>query len=314
MVRGKRFGRPVDGVLILNKSLGLSSNHALQQAKRLLAANKAGHTGSLDPAATGVLPLCFGEATKFSHFLLTADKRYRSTFRLGMATSTGDAEGEVIRQESAAGLTLADVRAALQQFRGNILQVPPMVSALKHQGQPLYKLARAGVEVERPARSVTVFQLDLLDFRPGAVAELDVELHCSKGTYVRSIAEDLGQSLGVGGHVSALHRSGAGPFSERQAVRLEALIEERGDGEPELLDHHLLPIESLLQHLPRLVIGHSSSHYFRHGNAVMDLEVYRLGKQGDTVRVCLDDGRFLGVGEITDDGKIAPRRLVVPAG
>ena len=171
MGRSKNYGRLVDGVLILNKSMGMTSNKALQEAKRLFFANKAGHTGSLDPSATGVLPLCFGEATKFSQFLLNADKRYRSTVRLGMATTTADAEGEVISQADASHLTAADVKTALVPFRGDIMQIPPMVSALKHQGQPLYKLARAGVEVERPARPVTLYELRLLGFRPGEVAE-----------------------------------------------------------------------------------------------------------------------------------------------
>ncbi len=311
MGRSKNYGRLVDGVLILNKSMGMTSNKALQEAKRLFFANKAGHTGSLDPSATGVLPLCFGEATKFSQFLLNADKRYRSTVRLGMATTTADAEGEVISQADASHLTAADVKTALVPFRGDIMQIPPMVSALKHQGQPLYKLARAGVEVERPARPVTLYELRLLGFRPGEVAEADIELFCSKGTYVRSVAQDLGDALGVGGHVGALHRAASGPFDESAGVSLQSLYDERGNNPADVLDHHLLSVESLLQHLPRLVIDASSSHYFCHGNPVMDLKVYRLGDQGDTVRVCLDDGRFLGVGEITDDGRVAPRRLVV---
>ena len=214
----RRKGRPVDGVLLLNKPSGMTSNHALQRAKRLFFVEKAGHTGSLDPLATGVLPLCFGEATKFSQFLLDADKRYRSTFVLGVTMSTSDADGEVIAQKSAADIDLAQVEAALEHFKGDILQVPPMYSALKHQGQPLYKMARQGIEVERAPRPVTIYALEILAFRAGEQAEVDVDIRCSKGTYIRSIAEDLGFSLGVGSHVKTLHRSAAGLFDESQCI------------------------------------------------------------------------------------------------
>ncbi|MBP6699907.1 MAG: tRNA pseudouridine(55) synthase TruB, partial [Halioglobus sp.] len=189
----QRRGRPLDGILVLDKPAGVSSNRALQMVKRLYGAAKAGHTGSLDPLATGVLPLCFGEATKFSQFLLDADKAYESTFVLGVATATGDAEGEVLETLDAAAVTAADVAAALASFRGEIEQVPSMYSALKHHGQPLYKLARRGEEVERKARRVVIRQLELRAFRGGALPEVDVYLECSKGTYVRSIAEDLGR-------------------------------------------------------------------------------------------------------------------------
>src|SRR5690554_3491807 len=181
----RKSGRAVDGVLLLNKPLGLSSNQALQRVKRLFTAAKAGHTGSLDPLATGVLPLCFGEATKFSQFLLDADKRYRSTFKLGVKTTTGDAEGEVLTENPTEHLTEAQVAQALAQFVGDIKQMPPMYSALKQDGQPLYKLARKGVEVEREARAITIYALELLAFRPGPSAEVDVDVRCSKGTYIR---------------------------------------------------------------------------------------------------------------------------------
>ena len=198
----QRRGRPLDGILVLDKPAGVSSNRALQMVKRLYGAAKAGHTGSLDPLATGVLPLCFGEATKFSQFLLDADKAYESTFVLGVATATGDAEGEVLETLDAAAVTAADVAAALAGFRGEIEQVPSMYSALKHHGQPLYKLARRGEEVERKARRVVIRKLELRDFRGGALPEVDVYLECSKGTYVRSIAEDLGRMLACGAHVA----------------------------------------------------------------------------------------------------------------
>lgn len=314
MGRRRKNGRLINGVLVLNKASGMSSNHALQQAKRLFFANKAGHTGALDPLATGVLPLCFGESTKFSQYLLDADKSYRSTFRLGLSTDSCDSDGQVVAREDASQITSEQIEAALGAYRGDILQVPPMFSALKYQGKPLYKLAREGVEIEREARPVTLYALELLAFRPGPIAEIDIHMACSKGTYVRSIAQDLGRDLGCGAHVSALHRTQAGPFTEEQAVTLETLLEERGDGEPENLDHYLLQIDAPVAQLPELILDASSSFYFTQGQAVMDLKVYRLGDQGDTVRVRRDDGVFLGLGEITDDGCIAPRRLVANAG
>ena len=189
----RRRGRPVDGILVLDKPQGLSSNRALQTAKHLYFAAKAGHTGSLDPLATGVLPLCFGEATKFSQYLLDADKAYESTFVLGTVTASGDAEGEVLDTRDASAVSEADVAAALEAFRGEIEQVPSMFSAIKQDGQPLYKLARKGIEVERKSRRVVIKQLDLLDFRGGEAAEVDIYLECSKGTYVRRIAADLGE-------------------------------------------------------------------------------------------------------------------------
>ena len=210
----RRKGRAVNGVLLLNKPAGMTSNHALQRAKRLFFVEKAGHTGALDPLATGVLPLCFGEATKFSQFLLDADKRYRSTFRLGQTTNTSDADGEVIREASAEGITVDQIKQALIPLTGAILQVPSMFSALKHQGQPLYKMARQGIEIERAPRPVTVYAIEILAFRAGVAAEVDVDIRCSKGTYIRSIAEDLGFALGCGAHVKTLHRSGAGLFVE----------------------------------------------------------------------------------------------------
>jgi tRNA pseudouridine55 synthase len=309
--RKRSSGRSVNGVLVLHKAPGMTSNHALQKAKHLFSAHKAGHTGSLDPFATGVLPLCFGEATKFSQFLLDADKHYRSTFRLGVATSTADIEGEVISSTSAAHLSRDQIEAALDQFRGAILQVPPMVSALKVNGQPLYKLARSGRVIERQPRPVTVHHLNVLAVRLGDAAEVDVDIHCSKGTYIRSIASDLGDALGVGGHVAVLHRSQAGAFREEQSVNLEQLLDAWGQGGPEVLDDFLLPIDAALEQIPQIQLDETSCIYFTQGQAVMDMRVYRLGNQGDTVRVCRDNGVFLGLGEITDDGRIRPRRVVV---
>ena len=198
-------------MLVLDKPPGMSSNDAVQKVKRLFAAQKVGHTGSLDPLATGVLPLCFGEGTKFSQFLLSSDKRYRAEIILGVATDTGDSDGQVIAEADASGVTQTDVETALEQFRGEISQVPSMYSALKHNGQPLYKLARQGIEVEREARTVTVYSNELTDFAPQRIT---LELHCSKGTYVRTLAEDLGQRLGCGAHVSGVRRTSTGPYNE----------------------------------------------------------------------------------------------------
>ncbi|WP_341937578.1 tRNA pseudouridine(55) synthase TruB [Marinimicrobium sp. C2-29] len=312
----RRKGRPIDGVLLLNKAAGMSSNHALQRAKRLFFAAKAGHTGSLDPLATGLLPLCLGESTKFSQFLLDARKGYRSTFRLGITTTTGDAEGEVLHETDASGVTREQVEAALKAFEGEIEQVPPMFSALKINGQPLYKLAREGREVERKARPVTIYRIELLDFRPGPAAEVDVQVLCSKGTYIRTLAEDVGQFLDCGGRVEALHRTATGPFDIADAVSLEELEAERGEGEPEQLDHHLLPADTPVAHLPALVLPLESAYYFSQGNPVMDPQVYRLGDEGDMVRVFADDAsepRFLGMGVLNDEGQVAPKRLVASA-
>ncbi|WP_116366286.1 tRNA pseudouridine(55) synthase TruB [Parahaliea mediterranea] len=303
----RRRGRPVDGILVLDKPGGVSSNHALQQAKRLYFAAKAGHTGSLDPLATGVLPLCFGEATKFSQFLLDADKAYESTFVLGTATATGDAEGEVIAQADASALDEATVRKALQAFRGEIEQVPSMFSAIKQDGQPLYKLARQGVEVERRSRQVTLHRLEVLAFRPGPRAEVDVALECSKGTYVRSIAEDLGAALGCGAHVRVLRRTKAGPFTLADAVTLPTLEALKQNDRLADMDQLLLPADTAVRTMPLVQLTESGGFYMRQGQPV---QVPNAPCNG-MVRVALETGEFLGVGEILDDGRVAPRRLIV---
>ncbi|ACE85191.1 tRNA pseudouridine(55) synthase TruB [Cellvibrio japonicus] len=311
----KRKGRPVDGVLLLHKPAGMTSNQALQRAKRLFFAEKAGHTGSLDPLATGVLPLCFGEATKFSQFLLDADKGYRTCIRLGITTDTCDADGDVLETRSAAAITRAQLDSALDAFRGNILQVPPMYSALKLNGQPLYKIARQGVEVEREPRAVTIHSLDVLAFRPGEVAEVELDIRCSKGTYIRSIAEDLGRALGCGAHVKVLHRSLAGSFGEDQCIGLEQLEADYERGGYDALDAHLVSADAPVASLPAVDLPANSAYYFRQGNPVMDTKVYRIARQGDIVRVfCAESAQsprqFLGLGEITDDGRVAPKRII----
>tara|TARA_B110000305_G_scaffold23347_1_gene21413 strand:+ start:742 stop:1671 length:930 start_codon:yes stop_codon:yes gene_type:complete len=302
-----RRGRPVDGILLLDKPLGVSSNHALQSVKRLYEAAKAGHTGSLDPLATGVLPLCFGEATKFSQYLLDADKAYESTFVFGTVTDTGDAEGRVLEDKDASGVTESNVITALQAFEGDIEQIPSMFSAIKQGGQPLYKLARKGLEVERKPRSVVIKTLQLRAFRGGERPEADIYLECSKGTYVRSLAEDLGRAIGCGAFVSALRRTRAGPFGIEDSMTLSALEALKGAGESGQLDTLLLPTDAALGALPLVRLSESSGFYMRQGQPVM----VSNGPRDGIVRVALDSGEFLGVGEMLDDGRVAPRRLIV---
>ena len=295
----RRRGRKVDGMLVLDKPKGISSNEAVQQAKRLFGAQKVGHTGSLDPLATGVLPLCFGEATKFSQFLLSSDKKYWARIRLGIATDSGDADGEVIAETDASHVTAAMIEEALGAFRGRIEQVP------KHNGQPLYKLARQGIEVERKARCVELFSNELLRFEDG---ELELAIHCSKGTYVRTIAEELGAKLGVGGHVTELRRTAAGPFSEDDLVQLDELEAQRADGAS--LDGHLKPIASAVAQWPAVELSEATSFYLRQGQPV---QVAHAPTDGWVRLMEADNDQpvFLGVGEILDDGRVAPRRLVV---
>lgn len=303
----RRNGRALNGILILDKPRGLSSNRALQSVKRLLGAAKAGHTGSLDPLATGVLPLCFGEATKFSQYLLDADKTYQSTFVLGCATDTGDAEGQLLEIRDTSGITQGDMLTALRQFEGEIEQVPSMFSAIKQNGQPLYKLARQGLEVERKPRSVVIKHLHLREFREGSKAEVDIELECSKGTYVRSLAEDVGRVLGCGAHVSVLRRTRAGPFNVDDSVTLATLEALQCAGSITEIERFLLPADSAVDSLPLVQLSESGGFYIRQGQPVMVPNAPR----GGIVRVALHSGEFLGIGEILDDGRVAPRRLIV---
>jgi len=306
-VARRRHGRPLDGILVLDKPAGMSSNQALQMAKRLYFAAKAGHTGSLDPLATGVLPLCFGEATKFSQYLLDADKAYESTFVLGTVTNTGDAEGEVVETRDASAVTADDVARELEAFRGEIEQIPSMFSAIKHQGQPLYKLARKGLEVERKVRRVVIKQLELREFRGGERPEVDIYLECSKGTYVRSIAEDLGSALGCGAFVTSLRRTQAGPFGIGQSVTMSTLEALKDNDRLDDMDALLLPADTAVNTMPLVELSESGGFYIRQGQPV---QVPNAPCDG-MVRVALESGEFLGVGEILDDGRVAPRRLIV---
>lgn len=303
----QRRGRRIDGVLVVDKPAGMTSNGVLQRAKGILFAAKAGHTGSLDPLATGVLPLCFGEATKLSQYLLGADKEYTTTVVLGVRTDTADADGVVIATCSATGISLADVEAVLPRFRGTILQVPPMYSALKRGGVPLYELARRGEEVEREPREVTIHALELLGFEPGERAVMRLRVKASKGTYVRTLAEDIGAALGCGAHVAQLRRVASGQFVEADAVPLERLQQLRDAGDFEALDALMLPAGRAVQHLPAVVVAEAGLFYLCQGQAVM---VSDVPPERGMVRVLDADGEFRGVGEITDDRRVAPRRMM----
>jgi tRNA pseudouridine55 synthase len=302
MGRRRAKGRDVNGILLLDKPSGITSNAALQQVKRLYFARKAGHTGSLDPLASGVLPICMGEATKVSAFLLDADKRYRVRCRLGVRTATGDAEGETVETRAVDSYSRAQLESVLERFRGSIEQIPPMYSALKHQGQRLYKLARQGVEVERQPRPVEIYALLLTAQGDDWI---EIEVHCSKGTYVRTLVEDIGERLGCGAHVCALRRTGVGPYDEAGLVTI-AMLEELKQSDLAAMDRLLLPIESALTQWPGVELSSDAAFYLQQGQPVL---VPRAPTSG-WVRLYERDHTFLGMGEILDDGRVAPRRLM----
>lgn len=300
--RRKQRGRKLNGILLLDKPVGISSNAALQQVKQLFKAAKAGHTGSLDPLASGLLPICFGEATKLSAFLLDADKVYVGTCKLGVTTTTADAEGDVVETRLVENIDERLVKETLEQFTGEIEQIPPMHSAIKHQGQPLYKLAHQGIEIERQSRKVTIHELNMLRLERD---ELDFHVHCSKGTYIRTLAEDIGEQLGCGAHLTSLRRTAAGPFSEQGMVSLDALEELAGQG-LDALDEMLLPMESALDGWPSVNLSDTSLYYVRQGQPVLIPKAPTHG----WVRLFSPDEEFIGVGCILDDGRVAPKRLL----
>ena len=302
MGRRRQKGRNVQGILLLDKPLGLTSNAALQQVKGLYRARKAGHTGSLDPLANGLLPICFGSATKVSAFLLDADKRYWVRIRLGVTTTTADAEGEVLESRPLQGISEQSVALVLPDFTGEIEQIPPMHSALKHQGKRLYKLAREGVEVERQPRRIKIHELSLLRCE---LPDIELDVRCSKGTYVRTLAEDIGRALGCGAHVTALRRTGVGPYDDRHLVEM-AELETRAEQGADALDELLLPVDSALSDWPQVKLSGDSAYYLRKGQPVL---VPRAPTEG-RVRLYDGDSGFIGVGEILDDGRVAPRRLM----
>jgi tRNA pseudouridine55 synthase len=298
--------RALDGVLLLDKPLGLSSNDALVRAKRLYLAKKAGHTGTLDPLATGLLPLCFGEATKFSQDLLEADKTYEATMRLGIRTTTGDAEGEAL-EIRAIDCDEAGVRAAISRFIGEIVQIPPMYSALKRDGKPLYEYARAGQTVEREGRQVTIHALELIAC---ALPDVTFRVTCSKGTYVRTLAEDIGAVLGCGAHLVALRRTGVGALTLEHAVTLDAL----SDASQAERDAWLQPVDALLSTFPQVRLNDDDTRRFLHGQRLKlsSLTITADAAKAARVRVYSAQGRLLGVAK-PGEGLLAPERLVVMA-
>jgi tRNA pseudouridine55 synthase len=302
MARRRGRGRDVDGVLVFDKPVGMTSNEALQHVKRLFQARKAGHTGSLDRTASGMLPLCLGEATKFSSFLLESDKRYTATCRLGVRTATGDAAGEVLETRTVPALGRERLEKVLDAFRGEIQQVPPMFSALKHHGQRLYDLAYQGIEVERQPRTVMIHELELLDL---GTVQFTVRVVCSKGTYIRTLAEDIGERLGCGAHVEALRRTGVGPFHEDEMRGAETLQTAAAAG-LSALDGLLLPTDAIMREAPDVRLAESVAFYLGQGQPVV---VPHAPTEG-MVRIYAESGEFLGAGEVLDDGRVAPRRLI----
>ena len=299
----RRRVRNISGIVVLDKANGLSSNAALQEVKRLYEANKAGHAGSLDPLATGVLPVCLGEATKVSQFLLDSDKRYRARIKLGIRTDTGDSEGSIIERNEGIRVSREAIERALTKFKGEVEQVPPMHSAIKMNGVPLYKLARKGITVEREPRLVTLYQICLVEF---VNSELELEISCSKGTYIRTIADDLGQELGCGAHVIELRRTQAGVFTEKDSISSEELALEKETRGLDKIDQFLIPMDRAIQDLPEVNLPSITASHVKNGQAVL---VRHLPKNG-LVRM-YEDEQFIGIGSIDDDGKVAPKRLII---
>ncbi|WP_028299603.1 tRNA pseudouridine(55) synthase TruB [Oceanospirillum beijerinckii] len=297
----RRKGRNISGVLLLNKPTGISSNKALQRVRAMLNASKGGHTGNLDPMATGLLPLCFGEATKFSSYLLDADKAYIACARLGQITDSGDADGEMIEERPVPEITEEQIRQVMDQFTGDVEQVPPMYSALKQNGQPLYKLAREGKTVERKPRPVTIFQIELISWQS---PDLTFSVRCSKGTYVRTLAEDMAEALGPGAHLISLHRTHTGGFAADAMIDMDQLQSER---DQELsLDGYLMSPDVLVAHFPQKNLSATESQRILHGQ-----DVANDGNLTGMVRLYDAEDQFIGLAEATDEGRLQPRRIVV---
>ena len=295
----RRKGRDIHGIILLDKPAGYSSNQAVQKIRWLFQARKAGHTGSLDPFATGMLPICLGEASKTAGFMLDASKTYIAAAFLGKATATGDIEGETSREMAFPDLDEAQINSVLSEFRGEIKQVPPMYSALKHQGQPLYKLARAGQEVARKARPVTIHSLELLNWAPPI---LEFLVHCSKGTYIRTLAEDIAEKLGSCAHLQSLRRLNVEPFREKDMITLEQL---QVRAESECLDDCLLPVDAGLVDWPSVTLDETSMNRFCHGNPVE-----QAADAPGLVRVYGPEQKLLGIGEILPENLLIPKRIM----
>ena len=304
MSKPRKRGRDIHGVFLLDKPQGMSSNDIMQKVKRIFQANKAGHTGALDPLATGMLPICLGEATKFSQFLLDADKRYLVTAKLGERTDTSDAEGQIVETREVKVKT-PEILTALEQFRGNILQVPTMFSALKHNGKPLYEYARQGITVEREARPITIFELNFIEYN---APYLTLEVHCSKGTYIRTLVDDLGEALGCGAHVTMLRRTAVADYPTEKMLDWHALQNLAEQQDLSLLDALLLPMDTAVAKLPALTLDENQTQGIGFGQRIKFNNPNRLQGQ---VRLFSHENRFLGVAVIDENNVIRPQRLVV---
>ena len=304
MSKPRKRGRDIHGVFLLDKPQGMSSNDIMQKVKRIFQANKAGHTGALDPLATGMLPICLGEATKFSQFLLDADKRYLVTAKLGERTDTSDAEGQIVETREVKVKT-PEILTALEQFRGDILQVPTMFSALKHNGKPLYEYARQGITVEREARPITIFELNFIEYN---APYLTLEVHCSKGTYIRTLVDDLGEVLGCGGHVTMLRRTAVADYPTEKMLDWHALQSLAEQQDLSLLDALLLPMDTAVAKLPALTLDENQTQGIGFGQRIKFNNPNRLQGQ---VRLFSHENRFLGVAVIDENNVIRPQRLVV---
>ena len=304
MSKPRKRGRDIHGVFLLDKPQGMSSNDIMQKVKRIFQANKAGHTGALDPLATGMLPICLGEATKFSQFLLDADKRYLVTAKLGERTDTSDAEGQIVETREVKVKT-PEILTALEQLRGDILQVPTMFSALKHNGKPLYEYARQGITVEREARPITIFELNFIEYN---APYLTLEVHCSKGTYIRTLVDDLGEVLGCGAHVTMLRRTAVADYPTEKMLDWNALQSLAAQQDLSLLDALLLPMDTAVAKLPTLTLDESQTQGIGFGQRVKFDNSNSLQGQ---VRLFSHENRFLGVAVIDENNVIRPQRLVV---
>ena len=304
MSKPRKRGRDIHGVFLLDKPQGMSSNDIMQKVKRIFQANKAGHTGALDPLATGMLPICLGEATKFSQFLLDADKRYLVTAKLGERTDTSDAEGQIVEIRDV-NVKTPEILTALEQFRGNILQVPTMFSALKYNGKPLYEYARQDITVEREARPITIFELNFIEYN---APYLTLEVHCSKGTYIRTLVDDLGEVLGCGAHVTMLRRTAVADYPTEKMLDWHALQSLAEPQDLSLLDALLLPIDTAVAKLPALTLNESQTQGIGFGQRIKFDNPNRLQGQ---VRLFSHENRFLGVAVIDENNVIRPQRLVV---
>ncbi len=298
----KSFSRPINGILLLDKSLGVSSNHALQSIKKMFYADKAGHTGSLDPLASGMLPICLGAATRYAQYLLNADKRYRAKIRLGQSTTTGDREGKITAETPLPLLGEKDVAAVLKTFLGPQQQCPPMYSALKHQGKKLYELARQGIEVERPLRDIEIHGLKLIDYD---ITTLTVEVHCSKGTYIRTLAEDIGKKLDCGAHLAALHRLSVEGFNSEEMLTLEQLQELAAQKGVSALDEYVLPMDKTLAHYPSIALSEWWLALLRCGKSFICPEL-----SSGLKRLYAQDGQFKGLVMVDDSGRVKAERLL----